>query len=77
MCWRGRLAGWLASQALTLGGAVRGAVVDDAMNVQLGGNGLVDLAQECHEFLMSMAGLATCQHGAVKHVEWRKQRSRA
>lgn len=59
------------------GVAVRGVVVDDAMNVQLCGNGLVDLAQERQEFLMSMAGLATRQHGAVEHVQGRKQRGRA
>ena len=38
--------------------AVRGVVVDDAMNVGLDGHGLVDLAQERQELLMTMAWLA-------------------
>ena len=63
--------------SLDLGVAVRGVVVDNAMNVQLGGNGLVDLAQERQEFLMSMSGLATRQHSAVEHVECCEQRGRA
>lgn len=61
---------------LDLGMAVRGVVVDDAMNVQLDRHGLVDLAQERQEFLMPMTRLATREHGAVEHVQGREQRGR-
>ena len=55
---------------------VCGVVVDDAMDVQLNGHGLVDLAQKGQEFLMPMTRLAACQHRAVEHVQRRKQRGR-
>lgn len=57
--------------------AVRGVVVDDAMNVQLSRHGLVDLAQERQEFLMAMTRLASGQYRAVEHIQGREQRGRA
>ena len=48
--------------SLDLRVAMCGVVVADAMNVQLGWHGLVDLAQEGQEFLMPMARLARSQH---------------
>ena len=54
--------------------AVRGVVVDDAMDVQLSRHSLVDLAKERQELLMAMARLARGQHSAVEHVQRRKQR---
>ena len=48
-----------------LGMAVRGVVVDDAMDVQCGGHGVVDLAQERQELLMPMTRFASRHHRAV------------
>jgi hypothetical protein len=62
---------------LDLGVAVGSVVVAYAVNVQLCGYSLVDLAQESQELLMPMAGLAGGQHRAVKHVQGREQRGRA
>ncbi len=43
--------------------AVRGVVVGDAVNIQFGRHGLVDLSQERQELLVTMARFATSQHG--------------
>lgn len=56
-------------------GVLLGAVViDDAMNIQVGGDGFVDLAQEGQKLLVSMARLALGQNGAIQDVEGREQR---
>src|SRR5882757_3257220 len=47
--------------SLDLGVTVSSVVVDDAMNVQLAGNGLVDLAQERQELLMAVTRFARRQ----------------
>lgn len=62
---------------LDLGMAVRGVVVADAVNVQLDGDGLVDLAQEGQELLMPVPRLAGGEHCTVEHVERREQRGLA
>ena len=41
---------------------VAAVVVDDAMYVQVGGDGLVDFEQESQELLMPMPRLARCQN---------------
>jgi len=61
---------------LDLGVAVGGVVVGNAVDVQLGRHGLVDLAQEGQELLMTVARLARSQHRAVEHVQRREQRGR-
>ena len=43
---------------LDLGMFVRGIVVHDHVDVQIGGNGLVNAAQERQKFLMPMTGFA-------------------
>ena len=70
-------AGPTGQPGLDLGMAVRCVVVADAVNVQLGGDGLVDLAQKGQELLMPVARLAGCQHGAIEYVQRRKQCGRA
>ena len=62
---------------LDLGMVVRGVVVADAVDVQISGHGLLDLAQEGQELLMPMARLAGSQHRAIEHVQRGKQRGRA
>lgn len=66
-----------AQPGLDLRMTVCGVVVADAVNVQLSRYGLVDLAQEGQELLVSVARLAGGQHGAVENVQGSKQRSRA
>lgn len=56
---------------------VGGVVVDDAVDVQLGGHALVDLAQERQELLVPMTRLASSQHRAIEYVQRRKQGGRA
>jgi hypothetical protein len=56
---------------------VGGVVVGDAVDVQLGRHGLVDLAQERQELLMPVARLAAGPHGAVEHVQRGEQRGGA
>ena len=57
--------------------AVGGVVVHNAVDVQLGLHGRVNLAQERQEFLMPVARLASSQHGPIEHVQCRKQCGRA
>lgn len=57
--------------------AVGGTVVDDAVDVQLGGYGVVDLAQEGQEFLVSVARFAGSEHCAIEHVQRREPRGRS
>lgn len=52
--------------------AVGGVVVGNAVNVQFGGHGRVDLAQERQELLMTVARLAGGQYRTVEHVQRRK-----
>ena len=67
--------GLAASQAhLRMG--VRGVVVDDAVDVQLGRHRLIDGAQERHELLMPVARLALGEHRAVENIERCEQRRR-
>ncbi len=47
-----------------LGMAVGGVVVADAVDVQFGGHGLVNLAQERQEFLVTVARFAGRQSGS-------------
>src|SRR5678816_902593 len=47
---------------------VRGVVVDDAVDVELGRYRLIDGAQERHELLMPMARLALGEHRAIKNL---------
>ncbi len=58
-------AGWTGQPGLDLGVTVRGVVVDDAMNVQFDGYGLVDLTQERQELLMSVPRIARRLHRPV------------
>ena len=46
--------------------AVGGVVIDDAMNVQLLGHGLVDFTQERQELLVPVARLAGRQHRTAR-----------
>lgn len=49
-------------------------VIDDAMHVQLGRNGLVDRAWELEGLVMLVPRLALSEDSAVAHVQGRKQR---
>ena len=54
--------------------AMGGWVIADAVDVQFGGHGLVDLVQKGQELLVPVARLAGRQHGAARHVQRREQR---
>lgn len=54
---------------LDLGMIVGGLIVHDAVDVQLGRRGRVNLVQKRQELLMAMARLATGQHRAIKYVQ--------
>lgn len=55
---------------------VGGVVVGDAVDIQLGGHGLVDLAQEGQELLAPVARLTRGQHRTVEHVQCGEQGGR-
>jgi hypothetical protein len=57
--------------------AVRGVVIDDAVDVQLGRHSRIDFAQEGQELLVPVTRLAGCQHRSVEHIQRSKQRGRA
>ena len=59
--------------SLDLGMLVRGVVVDDEMDVELGRHIGLDVAQECEELLVTMAGFALGDDRAVEHVEGGEQ----
>ena len=66
---------WPTGQpGLDLRMTMSGVVVHDAVDVQLGRNRLVDLAQEGQELLVAVARLAAGQHGAVQDIQRCKQR---
>ncbi len=58
---------------LDLGVLVRGIVVHDHVDVQIGGDGLVNAAQERQKFLMPMSGFAFGQYRPVKQIERSKE----
>jgi hypothetical protein len=60
--------------SLDLGMLVRGVVVDDEMDVELGWHVGLDVTQEGEELLMAMAGFTLGDDRAVKHVEGGEQR---
>ena len=55
---------------------MRGVVVDDAVDVELAGHGVVNVAQEAQELLMSVPRLAAGDDFAAKHVERGEQGGR-
>lgn len=54
---------------LDLGMFVRGVVVDDEMDVELGWHFLVDVPQEAEELLMPMTGFALRENVAVGDIK--------
>ena len=60
-----------------LGLLVRGVVVDDQMDVQLGWHAVIDMTEKGQEFLMPMARLALRDHFSRGDVERGKQSGRA
>lgn len=62
---------------LDLGVVVGGVVAGDAADIQFGGYGLVDLAQEGRQFRGPKARLARSRHRAGEHLERCEQRRRA
>ena len=56
---------------------VRAVVVGNAVNVEFGRHGVIDLAQEGQKLLMTMTWFAGGEHSTIEHIERRKQCGRA
>jgi len=69
---------WTCGQpGLDLRMLVGGVVVDDQVNVEIGGHRRFDCAQEAEKLLMTVAWLALRQHLPGQHVQGREQRRRS
>lgn len=66
--------GMLDQPRFDLGVLVGGVVVAHQMHIQVCGDGVLDVAQECQVFLMPMAWLALRDKRAVEHIQGGKQR---
>ena len=66
-------AGPLGQPGTNLGVLVGAVVIHDQVEVQVLGDGLLDLAQETQKFLMAMAWLAPSDHLAGGHIQRREQ----
>src|SRR5580692_7695146 len=60
-----------------LGMFVGGVIVQDQMDVEVGGNVVVQMLEKTQELLMAMAWFALRNHASVKHIEGRKERGGA
>src|SRR6476661_9090474 len=60
--------------ALHFGHLVSAVVIHDQMNIEVGGNSLLDAVQETQKLLMSMTAVAGTDHLSCRHIESSKQR---
>ena len=68
---------WVAFQPGSYTRMLMGSVVvDDQMQLQIGGHFGINAFQKANEFLVSVTGHAIADHSSVEHIESSKERSR-